>query len=358
MQVLGLPSRAALAVTLATAAAASAAPAAIAQAPDPTVKLRSAGDTRLTLSSRAAESLAQLGVRVAPLGSSSVRSGAVRFPITGGAIDPATAAGVIRHSGGIELAKGHTEVRLRNLRIRGRTLSAAVGGSRVRLMTLDLDRAKVTRPGAGGPLRSATRVRNVKVLLNRTGARALNRAFHTTAFKGGLLLGRATVTARPGQALVEEGTTRLTLDAATAGTLTGALGLGLGVVAPAAPQGDAIAFPITPSKISTRLTSGTIRHTGGLSLDKASTSLSLTDFDIRLGSSTLYASVNGTSPKARIVSLDLSDARTAARGRTLTISGVKASLTGVASDALTGTFDAPDTEGAPLGTVVVTANLR
>jgi hypothetical protein len=360
MELRTLPPRAVLTVALATAVGAAGAPAAIAQDSVSKVSLRKAGDTRLTLDKGAAAALESLGIKVAPLKPSAVRSGAVRFPITGGSIDPASAAGTIRHSGGLQLSKGHTTVRLRAFRIRGTALSASVGGSRANLMTLDLRRAKLSRPRASGAVAPATRVRNVSVRLSATGARALDRAFHTEAFERGLKLGTAVVTAQPKHLIVESGTTALTLDAATAGTLTNTLGLSLGVVEPAAPDAaGAIGFPIESSKLGAKLASGTIGHTGGLRLSKDDDALSLTDFDIKLGSSpTLAAAVNGGDSKADIVALDLSGAQIASRGTSLTISGVKATLNKTASDAFTATFAAPATEGATLGTAVVTAKLR
>ena len=88
-------------------------------------------------------------------------------------------------------------------------------------------------------------------------------------------------------------------------------------------------FPITRSVISTTLGSGTIDHTGGISLTKGATKLALTDFDIKLAAAnTLAASVNGASPKVEIVNLDLSGAQIKASGPTgLVVSGVKATST-------------------------------
>jgi hypothetical protein len=352
--------RTAVAVAAAGTASAFAAPAALAQGADDTVRLSSAGDTRVTVSESTGQALRNAGIQVAPLRPASVRGGAVRFAITGGEIDPKTAAGLINHSGGLRFSKGSRRVNLRNFRIRGANLSAAVGRTRVNILSLDLRNARITRPTFGGPLRIGTRVSNVVLRLNGTAATALNRGLHTRAFKSGLRLATAVVNARPSEIILESGNTALTLDAATAGVLTNTLGLSLGVVAPAAanPSG-AIEFPITQSKIRTSLTRGTIAHTGGISLSRPGTSLSLTNFDIKLGANpALAASVNGGSAKADILTLDLSDAQIRSRGLTATVSGAVAKVNKTTSDALTATFGAPATEGATLGTAAVTANVR
>ena len=170
----------AVALAAAGALAVVGAPTAMAQSGN-TVELRKAGVTRLTLASSAADALGSLGVSVAPIRPSKVgHSGAIRFPITGGEIDPSTAAGVINHSGGLRLSAGGTVVRLRNFRIRGTTLSAAVGGDRVPIIRLGLGNAKITRPGLG------TKVSNVAVRLNATGRGRAERRLRDDGAEGGL----------------------------------------------------------------------------------------------------------------------------------------------------------------------------
>ena len=74
----------------------------------------SGGQTRLTVNKGTANALASLGVKVAPTGKASARGRHVKFPITGGSIDPATAAGTIRHTGGLRFSAGGTRVTLKN----------------------------------------------------------------------------------------------------------------------------------------------------------------------------------------------------------------------------------------------------
>ena len=109
----------------------------------------SGGQTRLTVNKGTANALASLGVKVAPTGKASARGRHVKFPISGGSIDPATAAGTIRHTGGLRFSAGGTRVTLKNyvVKVGGRiTLSAKVGKGRVKILRL-VGTPKVSRLG-------------------------------------------------------------------------------------------------------------------------------------------------------------------------------------------------------------------
>ena len=328
-------------------------PTAHAADPSNTAALKRAGDTRLTLDKKAGAALRTLGVRVAPVKPSKVAAGALVFPITSGSVDPKLTDGaLINHSGGLRLTKGGTTVALRNLRIRltgsQATISAAVGTTRATIINLDLANAKASRPALN------LRVANVGAKLNATGASALNKAFKTNAFKSGLKLGTAVVNARFAQFIVESGDTKLTLDPATLGAITGA-GYTPAIVAPATLAGAVATFPIAKSKIAADLTSGAISHAGGLSLTKSGTTTSATDFDIRLAASpTLAAAINGALPKTDILNLDLANLKQTVAGQTVTLEGVTAKVNTTLANAL----GLPSADGATLGTAVVTANLR
>lgn len=364
MQSRSLRRRAALVAATTGVVGALAAPAALAQSSATTVPLRKAGSTALKLDRGTARALARLGVSVAPISPAKASGRTVRFPITSGSLDPKTVApALISHSGGLRLSRGRTQVRLRNFAIRvgdKATLSAVVGNARAAIADLDLSKAKITRPRVGGPGQITTRVSRVRVKLSSIGAKALNAAFRTTAFKRGLVLGTAVVDARPSELILESGNTALTLDPTTAGVLTGA-GIAPAAIAPATtPSAGVFSFPIATSRIASTLLSGTIAHTGGISLTKAATKLDLTNFDIKLGPAvTLAASVGGAAPKVEILNLDLSGAVTRAQGTTgLVVSGVSAVINDAASTALTSTFGTPSTAGAKLGTAVITATAR
>jgi hypothetical protein len=341
------------AATTATVAVAVLGPATAGAHTSNTAALKRAGDTRLTLDKKAGAALKSLGIKVAPVQPSKVRRGAVVFPITSGSVDPKLADGaLINHSGGLRLKKGRTKVALRNFRIRitdsQATISARVGSTRATIINLDLAKAKVSRPALN------LRVKKVGVKLNATGASALNKAFKTKAFKSGLKLGTAVVNARFAQFIVESGDTKLTLDPATLGAVTGA-GYTPAIVAPATLAGAVATFPIVKSKIAADLTSGAIVHSGGLSLTKSGTTISATDFEIKLSASpTLAAAINGALPTVDILNLDLANLKQTVAGQTVTLGGVTAKVNATLANAL----GLPSADGATLGTAVVTANIR
>ena len=348
------PRRTALGLTAAGVLTLALAPAALAAAPTNTAKLKRAGDTSLTLDKNAAKALKSLGVKVAPISPSKVKGGAVAFPISSGDVDPKLVDGaLINHSGGLAFSAGKTKVALKNLRIRitssQATISAAIGTSRATIINLDTTKAKITRPGLN------LRLANVGVKLNATGASALNKAFKVTAFKAGLKLGTAVVSAQFAQFIIEGGDTTLTLDAGTLGAITGA-GFAPAIVAPATLTGTVAKFPIVKSKIASDLTSGVVSHSGGLTLTKGGTATSATNFDITLSANpSLAATINGApGPKVPILNLDLAGLKQSVRGQTVTLAGVLAKVNAT----LAGALGLPAADGATLGTAVVTAKIR
>ena len=160
-----------------------------------TVKV-AGGSTTLQLDAATAKALKGLGVSVTPITPAKAGSKGVSFPITGGAIDPATAAGTITHGGGLQLRAGGTRVRLTSFTIgvdKTPSISVKAGTARLNAFTLSLSKAKVARAGLG------TTVSGVAVKLSTKGAAALNKAFGVKAFARGLRIGTATVRATPGQ---------------------------------------------------------------------------------------------------------------------------------------------------------------
>ena len=158
--------RTALAVATVGAVGAIAAPSALAQAPanSNTVSLKKAGNTSLTLDKGTAKALTSLGIAVKPLNPAAASGRTVRFPITGGSLDPKSVSpALINHSGGLRLSHGKTKVDLRNFVIRvnkNATLSAVIGGGKTRatIIKLDLSKAKISRPRSGGPAQIGTKV--------------------------------------------------------------------------------------------------------------------------------------------------------------------------------------------------------
>ncbi len=152
------------------------------------------GDTALTLDPGAAAALTSLGISAAPIDPASANpDGSLAFPITGGKVNATTFAGKIKHSGGISLTDGSTTVELTEFNIQiddAPDLTALLGPDRVSILDLDLSGldAGVSK---GGTITLA----NVSAALTPGAADALNGAFGTSAFTGGLVLGTTVTTA-------------------------------------------------------------------------------------------------------------------------------------------------------------------
>ncbi len=313
----------------------------------------SGGTTRLTLDRGTAKALGSLGVKVAPTGAATTQGRHVRFPIGGGSIGPASAAGRIAHRGGLRLSAGGRRIVLKHYVVRvGRkiTLSARVGGSRVTILNLT-GKPKVSRSGFG------TNVSGLTAKLNRTAARALNATFGVKAFKRGIPLGKVRVQAEASETeLLAQGTTALAIDPAALQAIVG-LGITPGVIGPATLDGTTASFPITGGRAALDLSAATVTHSGGLSLTKGGTVVRLTDFDIRAPQ--LFASLNGSAEKVAIVDLDLSALEPAISGRSITLGNVGAKLTQGAADALNAAFGTTAFAGGlHLGTATVSATGR
>ena len=150
------------------------------------------GDTRLAVDAGAAAALASLGVKLDLVGpASAAQDGSLAFPIVRGVVR-SDLAGQVKHSGGIRLSAGDTEIELTRFvvdTLRG-VLTAETDGIRIDLLKLDLSAAQVTPVGIDD-----LRIAGVSASLTATAAEALNATFGVTAFSEGLVLGAATVNA-------------------------------------------------------------------------------------------------------------------------------------------------------------------
>ena len=80
-----------------------------------------------------------------------------------------------------------------------------------------------------------------------------------------------------------------------------------------------------------------IRHSGGISLTAGSTTVELTDFNIKLLKGQLYGRVNG-SDRVALLDLDYSDVGIGFRGGRLVVGPVGTTLTAGAATALNDAF--------------------
>ena len=334
---------------------AAAAVAALAAAPAAHANVQlQGGATTLKLASGTAKVLTDNGVAVAPTGTAKAAGGGVAFPITGGSVHPTLARGRIDHSGGLRFSAGGKSLTVSAFTIRlGKhpVLSAKAGSARVPLLRLSLSRAKLSRSGLD------LVVRGVRGSLTATAAKALNATFGVHLFTRGLPIGTATVRATPATVALRGGTTTLALDAQAGAALT-SLGITAAPIAPAKAGPAGLSFPITGGSLDPVTLAGTIRHSGGISLTKGATVVRLTAFTIGIDSTPDLTARLGDA-RASILALDLAGIATKVRGRTVRVSGVGASLTKGAADALNGAFGTTAfAEGLKLGTATVAAKVR
>ncbi|MTD45095.1 hypothetical protein GKE82_12530 [Conexibacter sp. W3-3-2] len=334
----------------ALAAGLALAPAASAQSTSSKLDI-SGGGTTLKLDSGTAKALKSLGVSVAPTGRATAGSAGVRFPITGGELDPASAAGVIRHTGGLRLSAGRTRVTLSDFTVavnKAPTMSARVnGGKRLGALVPVVGKARITRSGLG------VTVSRIDIHLSTKGAAALNKTFGVKAFKPRLKLGTATVATSLAEVRFTGGQTALALDPGAVSALT-SLGVAPGIVGPAVANPDgSLGFPITGGGVNAKTLAGQIPHSGGISLTKGGTVVRLTDFNIDTRKAELTAAINGGA-RAAILSLDLSAPKVDVSGRTVSVGNVTGKLTQGAADALNAAFGTTAfTAGLTLGVATV-----
>jgi hypothetical protein len=156
------------------------------------------GRTTVTLASSFVSALGSLGVTPGTVSPTRLYEGTVNFPVTGGAIDLATAAGQVLHSGGLTFTAGQTEVTLQSFIIdtTGKPmitgLVSADGKLLGRVALFDLALASgITLPLK--PHEGRIILKGVGVTLDGAAATALNSVYHVSAFKAGFDIGTAKV---------------------------------------------------------------------------------------------------------------------------------------------------------------------
>ena len=129
--------------------------------------------------------------------------------------------------------------------------------------------------------------------------------------------------------------TEVVLDAGTAGVLKENQ-VTVEPIDPAAPEGDAIAFPITGGEINTDDLAGTIKHSGGLRFSAGGTQVELTDFVVDTVNGTLTSTAAGA--ELPTLKLDLSGVQQSDEGGTIVLSNIPSTLTPEAAQALNDAF--------------------
>src|SRR5829696_4500394 len=158
------------------------------------------GKTWLEVDKGTAAALSDAGVKVeatgAAVGPSAKRPYTFAFPIVGGKVDKDPLGGRIVHSGGLSFSADSESVVVRRFVIElGRgVLTAKVAGTGQRIDLLKLGAPDGAKFGSERIV-----LRGVDAELTAQAAKALNEAFDTDLFKGGLLIGEATVIAKIGE---------------------------------------------------------------------------------------------------------------------------------------------------------------
>src|SRR5688572_23912009 len=157
------------------------------------------GKTWLKIDKDTAAALSDAGVKVeasgAAEGPTAKRPYTFAFPIVGGKVDKDPLGGKIVHSGGLSFSADSEKVVVKRFVIeldRG-VLSAKVAGTGQRIALLKLGAPEGVKVGSERIV-----LKGVDAKLTAQAAKALNEAFDTELFAGGLLIGEATVNAKIG----------------------------------------------------------------------------------------------------------------------------------------------------------------
>jgi hypothetical protein len=326
--------------------------------------------TTVVLNAGTMKALTGLGVKVAPTGTAVLNSaaGSVTFPITSGYVEihsdksfkPGYIVGSVEHDGsGLSFSAGGKTLAVSDFVVDpgNSMLYATVGGKPdIPLLSLDGTNVKVSMSGSNVVLDGTV------AELTQTAATALDTTFGTTAVKAGLPLGvvhlvaSGTANTYTGKATeisrLSGQSTSVALDPSTAKAL-GSLGVAL------APEGTAtyasatstISFPITGgfAAIHADVTykpgyiAGVLIHQGsGFTLTKGAIKVTLSNFVVDPGNSTLTGWVNGTETAVPLLSLNGS--------------AVKVSVTATAASALNTAFSTTAFKaGLELGVVHIIA---
>jgi hypothetical protein len=159
------------------------------------------GKTWLKVDKDTAAALSDAGVKVeatgAAEGPTAERPYTFAFPIVGGKVDKHPLGGKIVHSGGLSFSADSEKVVVKRFVIeldRG-VLTAKVAGTGQRIDLLRLGAPEGVEVGSERIV-----LKGVDAKLTAQAAKALNEAFDTDLFAGGLLIGEATVNAKIGDA--------------------------------------------------------------------------------------------------------------------------------------------------------------
>lgn len=287
------------------------APLASAATPNPI----SSGTTTLTINSGFNKKAKKAGITVTAVKPAKLKGAKATFTVTGGQIEATTGAGTVTHGGGLKIKWGKKSVALRAFEINttAKSLTAKVGGKKVKLATLaGLSSARL---GFGNSLVAK------KVKLTAAGANALNNKLTPAptktkvkkngktvtkvvktqpAFKANMVLGKTTTSVEPEtDNVLATGTMTYNGDATLLGKLKD-VGVEVQTISPTTVSGTTFNSGISGGTISPLGTSGQVNSSGGIklvqNLDKGpSTSITLGSIGVDLAQKTAGVEVIGES---------------------------------------------------------------
>ena len=313
------------------------------------------GVTNLHLNAATAGVLTDAGLAVAPVGPAKASGLRVSFPVTGGAIDPATAVGRVAHSGGLAFsARTGTHGAAHQLRRPHHGRAGADRRRRQRAHPARLDRPlEGARSSAAAPGGIGTWVVRAEANLTPAAAAALNAAFGTH-LPGGVNIGRVDVRTQPSQVVLKGGGTTLGPRPRHRRGAHVARRRPLGHRARHRRRRRACASRSRPGACRPRPSPGRSTTPGGIALTAGATKVELKNFRINItGSPNLTAQVGDSSTRVPLT-VDLSAARTGISNRTAVVRGAKVALSAESAAALNTAFGVSALKaGLPLGTADV-----
>jgi hypothetical protein len=283
-------------------------------APNPIAK----GSTKLTLNKGFNKRAKKAGIKITAVKPAKLKGTKATFAVTGGTIEPTTGAGTVTHSGGLKIKWGKKSVALKAFEINTskKTLTASVGGKKIKLATLGgvssarlgfgnsiaAKNVKLTKPGANALNSKLTpKPTKVKVKTKKHGKTVVKTKKVKTKpfFKKNMVLGKTTTEVEP-----------TTDNVLATGTLTYAgdsglftklkdVGVEVQTISPTTVNGTTYSSGISGGTISPLGTSGQVNSAGGIklvqNLGSASTSITLGSIGVDLAAKTATVEVNGES---------------------------------------------------------------
>ncbi|MDX6634083.1 MAG: hypothetical protein QOF06_286 [Solirubrobacterales bacterium] len=202
------------------------------------------------------------GVRLATREGASFKSGALRFPVSGGRFDPTTKKGTVEHSGTALFVRAGRSLSLKKVQLKttrpSSPLVAKLGGGQLKLGPAQ--RLVVTRPGFADEV-TVSKLR----LSGKFATRLSKRLGLRGVFREGMLVGSAVTRANPETVTVlGEGRARFELDPGMAAKLDD-LHVAVNPIFPAERPG-VFTLPIFGGKLAPDLSAGFVQLHGGLEL--------------------------------------------------------------------------------------------